>query len=206
MRGLLRTGVLRVSSVGGKGLFFAYVMLAANHLHRLFFPIHPSVRKNRVIFSLEKYKVFEVSPISSCRRLLVAQCVKELLEIGLEQPWVCRWLCHQAPPGWGLKLGNDKAVSLQLLRFQSLFWFNVATKGKAFECCLQHKRVLKYLILDSVGEDQPKSCQMWNGWRQFCVTRAETGLYFICPAFFFNTALLASEEMTFLLCWPKKAT
>lgn len=56
-------------------------------------------------------------------------------------------------------LENDKSVLLQLLRFQSLFWFNVATKGKAFECCLQHKHVLKHLILDSVSEDRPSSYQ-----------------------------------------------
>lgn len=61
-------------------------MLAANHPHRLFFPIHPSERKNRVLFSLEKYKVFEASSISSCWRLLVAQSVKKLLEMGLEVP------------------------------------------------------------------------------------------------------------------------
>lgn len=52
---------------------------------------------------------------------------------------------------------SDKSVLLQLLRFPSLFWFNVATKGKAFECCLQHKRVLKHLILGSTGEAQPSS-------------------------------------------------
>lgn len=56
-------------------------------------------------------------------------------------------------------LENDKSVLLQLLRFQTLFWFNVATKGKAFECCLQHKHVLKHLILDSISEDQPSSYQ-----------------------------------------------
>lgn len=63
--------------------------------------------------------------------------------------------------GVGIKAGweNDKSVLLQLLRFQSLFWFNVATKGKAFECCLQHKHVLKHLILDSFREDQPSSYQ-----------------------------------------------
>jgi len=62
---------------------------------------------------------------------------------------------------WGVRikagLENDKCVLLQLLRFQSLFWFSVATKGKAFECCLQHKHVLKHLILDSTSEHQPSS-------------------------------------------------
>lgn len=57
--------------------------------------------------------------------------------------------------GWG----NDKSVLLRLLRFQSLFWFSVATKGKAFECCLQHKHELKHLVSDSASQDQPSSSQ-----------------------------------------------
>lgn len=54
---------------------------------------------------------------------------------------------------------SDKSVLLQLLRFPSLFWFHVATKGKAFECCLQHKHVSKHLILGSASETQPSSFQ-----------------------------------------------
>lgn len=128
---LLRTGGLRVSSVGGKCLFLC-ILNAANHLHRLFFPIHPSVRKNRILFSLEKYEVFEVSPVSSCYRLLVAQCVKELLEIGREQPWVYLWFCHQAPPGWGLKLagGMTKLFCCSFWDFKVCFGSMLQQKEK----------------------------------------------------------------------------
>lgn len=62
--------------------------MAAKRLHGLFFPIHPPVGKTRTLFSLQKSQGFELSPISSCWRLWVAQCVQdELPRARLKRSW-----------------------------------------------------------------------------------------------------------------------
>lgn len=159
--------------MGGECLFSSLCLWICNHgcrrLHGLFFPIYPPVGKTRTLFSLEKYQVFEASPISLRCGLLVAQSVEELDDELPRARLRCSSgsasrKCLALPSGScgaRIKAGseNDKSALLRLLRFQSLFGFNVATKGKAFECCLQHKHVLKHLILDRVGGDQPSSYQ-----------------------------------------------
>lgn len=106
-------------------------------------------------------------------------------------------------------LENDKSVFLQLLRFQSLFWFDVATKEEVCECCLQDKRVLKHLILAIIRGDRPSSYHYLK-WLKTALLEGKRmckwGLFFISLAFVFNRALLSSEKITVLLWWPKIAT
>lgn len=70
------------------------------------------------------------------------------------------WLCFQAPVVWGLKLAW-RMTNL----FSCLFWDckvcfrSVLQQNKVCECCLQHKHVLKHLILASICGDRPSSYQ-----------------------------------------------
>lgn len=184
-------------------------MLAANNLHRLFFPHPPSgEEKQGIIFPWEIWSVWgfphllvleapggRVCEGTAWSRARAALSVSVVLPSGSSRVRI--------------KAGHGAMTEL----FCCSFWDSKVCFGSMLQ---QKEKLLNVVCNISVCwntsfwtawvRSSQAAARCKNGWGQLCARRADTGLYFVCPPFFFNTALLASEKMTFSLCWQKLAT
>lgn len=205
---LLRTGWSGVSSVGGKCLFLCIPNAGCKPPSQVVFPHSPfREEKQGIIFPWEIQSVWGFLHLLMLEAPGGTKCEETAwngaggaLSVSVVLPSGSSRVRIKA--GWG----DDKAVLLQLLRFQSLFWFSIAAKGKALNAvcnisvCWNSSFWTAWVRTSQVAA----RCKMAGD--SFVLEEQRLGCILFAPASFFNTALLASEKMTFLLCWPKKAT